>query len=141
MTINDLPSLTATKLLPLRTRLRSTRLGNRLIRLPCLIAVLLLSACSGHPGTGLWQSNDNNAQGYWQIEVLFDGTAKVHAKGTSAPLMGCFWQANSAEALNLQCGAADNQETKQHFVLQISTADQAMFIKDGQTLARFQRQP
>ena len=99
---------------------------------------LLLTGCSGHPGTGHWVASQANAEGYWILVVEFDGKAKVLTKSDGKPKMGCYWKASSEDTLLLQCATEENPETPEDYQLKVD-GDLASFSKDGKELAQFRR--
>ncbi|OMH39054.1 hypothetical protein [Motiliproteus sp. MSK22-1] len=105
-----------------------------------MTALLLISGCSGHPGTGIWEAKSTNPSGYWMLKVQYDGTATVLAKNQEEPLLGCFWQATAADIMKMQCATANDPENPDTYQLSITT-DQATFSKEGKQLALFQRKP
>ncbi len=108
--------------------------------LTTLLVTLLISGCSGHPGTGNWLADGSNAAGYWLLKVDFDGKATMLGKDQAKPLLGCYWQATTADSIELQCATQGDPENPKTYQLKVSDADRADFISEGQLQATFRRQ-
>lgn len=131
------------------------------IKLAAAIAsVILLQACSGHPGAGHWQvssevaSTDPVSSQYSELEIEFDGKGTLHpnkaipGQEKQADLW-CVWQAKSAIALDVQCGDGSAEKTNIEFELTVTgekqegahAYNQASLSKDGSIVASFTRKP
>lgn len=127
---------------------------NKSIKLAAGIAsIILLQACSGHPGAGHWQtSTDAASSQYNSLEIQFDGKGTLHPNkaivGQEAqPDLWCVWQAKSAIALDVQCGDGSAEKTNIKFELTVTgekqegafAYNQASLSKDGSVVATFDR--
>ena len=55
-----------------------------------LFFILLLAACSPHPGSGIWLSVDDTGP-YGKLAILFEGQAELYPVGRKAYRYRCFW--------------------------------------------------
>lgn len=88
-----------------------------------IASMVLLQACSGHPGAGHWESSlEAPISRYSALELEFDGKGTLHpnklVQGQEEKAdLWCIWQAKSATALDVQCG--DGAEEKTNIKLEL----------------------
>lgn len=127
---------------------------NLVVTAPIILASFLLSACSGHPGAGHWQSADKDSAQYSALELEFDGKGTLHpntaivGQENKADLW-CIWQAKSSHMLDVQCGDENHRDTKIKFELRVSDEEatannnavlsQAVLSQNGVPVAEFER--
>lgn len=102
---------------------------------PVIATALLLSACSPHPGTGVWQANGQNEQGIDKLIVSFNGRAEFSTTVPQAARWHCFWAGIDKQQIELNCTPSTNPDDKQIFVLTAMQAGQAQLMQQNKTLA------
>ena len=121
------------------------------ITTPILFTSILLSACSGHPGAGQWQSVGQESAQYSALELEFDGKGTLHPSSTVTGQekkadLWCIWQAKSSHILDVQCGDEDHRDTKIKFELRVTEGEgaannSAVLTQNDVTVAQFERKP
>lgn len=111
--------------------------------LVCLtLSLALITGCSGHPGSGKWASVDSASTQFSRINIDFDGKAAIFPTDTTIPTQNCYWQASSAEKVDIQCGNANQEDGKIFYTLEVSSnRDLATLTFEEQTVGRFKRLP
>ena len=106
-----------------------------------MLTTLLLTGCSGHPGAGKWTALEKETVLFSHVKVDFDGKAAIYPKDKQAPIQNCYWQASSADNINIQCGTSEHEEGKLFYSLEVTEPSLAVLKKDDQELGQFRREP
>ena len=104
-----------------------------------LFPSLLLSACSPHPGSGIWVPLDDREAPYAKLEVLFEGRAELFVPDREEHLYRCFWGGAGANSIQMECVSADNETVKPSFTFRVAADGTGELIESGQTIAFFRR--
>lgn len=104
-----------------------------------LSITLLLSACSPHPGAGVWQATEDNDYGIAKLIVGFDGKAEFVTSKLDNTAWHCFWGATGKQQASLDCSSSTNAEQEEHFILTVSDLDIAELQHKSQRVATFTR--
>ncbi len=106
-----------------------------------LSLLILLSACSPHPGAGNWQAKDSNSLNISRIHVVFEGTADFFSNGRDDSIRRCFWAATDKQVLQFQCVQSDHTEIKETYDFYVSpTGQEAELKRDGRLIGHFNKQ-
>lgn len=110
-------------------------------RFPLIVVItLLLTACSPHPGTGVWKAVDDNEMGISKLTVSFEGRAEfVSGKKDEKSVWHCFWTTFEKKKLRLDCTPSTNPEQKKSFILSANDQGQAELRDNSTLLASFIR--
>ena len=103
------------------------------------LSSLLLSACSPHPGSGIWVPLDDSEAPYTRLEVLFEGRAELFAPGREGHLYRCFWGGTDADSIRLDCISADDEAVKPVFTFRVAADGTGELIASGESIGFFQR--
>ena len=93
----------------------------------------LISACSPHPGAGVWKSNTDNEMGIERLVVGFDGKAEFISNKSEKITWHCFWSKLTAKQLNLTCTPSSRPSQKQSFILITINSDKAKLLLSNQS--------
>ena len=106
---------------------------------PC---VLLLTACSAHPGAGGWRETSNQAM-FERLEIRYNGQADFYTRGQdSDAAWRCFWSAAGEFRVSMKCIDAGNENNEQEFVFLVEEQHkQGSLLQGGQTLGIYAWQP
>jgi len=108
-----------------------------------IFSLFLLSACSPHPGTGVWKALADNEMGIERLVVGFEGRAEFVSKKQDNANWHCFWGKLSDTELSLDCTPSTNIELHKDFILTANDQGQAELReveKEGSSpLATFSR--
>ena len=109
----------------------------------CLaLSLSLLAGCSGHPSAGKWASVDGSLTAFSHINIDFDGKASIFPTDSTVPTQNCYWQASSAEQVDIQCGNANQEDGKIFYTFEVSSnQDLATLTFEEQAVGRFKRLP
>lgn len=107
------------------------------IRLLIAGSALLLSACSPHPGTGVWQANGDNEAGIVRLVVSFNGRAEFSSRHPLAADWHCFWSGLDKHRIELDCTPSTQPDQKQVFILYATVKGQARLQQQTKTIAAF----
>ena len=99
-----------------------------------LLMPLFLTGCGGHPAAGTWQIQDGSVSRYARVVVQFDGTAEFFRPDEEEPAERCFWAAESADTIALQCVDAASGQLERHYRLMVSKGGRGELMQDGQLL-------
>jgi len=75
-----------------------------------IITTFLLSACSPHPGSGVWEAVADNEQGISKLTVGFEGKAEFTSSKLNNAVWHCFWSTADKKKLVLDCTPSTNPE-------------------------------
>jgi hypothetical protein len=99
---------------------------------------LLISACSPHPGSGVWQATSDNKQGISKLTISFEGKAEFVSTKKGNTVWHCFWTAYDKKTLNLDCSPSTDTEQKTTYFF-IVNDEVAELQHETFTLATFKR--
>lgn len=89
-----------------------------------LAGAVLISACSGHPGAGTWENPKSDENQLKTIDLKYDGYADLYRPQDTEARYRCFWQAVSAQAVQLQCANLPGRAPSDiYFTLTVSESD------------------
>jgi hypothetical protein len=103
-----------------------------------LLSMLLLAACSPHPGAGVWKPVADNAVGIERLIIAYDGRglfATTHPKAS----WHCFWSGENARTLLLDCTPSTNPEQEVRYRFRVTEAGQGELLRDDRLVARFRK--
>lgn len=100
---------------------------------------LLVSACSPHPGAGVWQATGDNDYGIAKLIVSFDGKANFVTSKLDNTTWHCFWGATGKQETSLDCSSSTNSEQEERFILNITDKGLAELRHQSQLVAVFTR--
>lgn len=103
------------------------------------LGAIFLTGCSGHPAAGKWVAEERMGALFSSISVDFDGKAAIHPTDKQLPTRNCYWQAASADSINIQCGTAKQEEGKIFYSLEVTDSSLADLKQDGKVLGKFRR--
>ena len=104
-----------------------------------LFYMLLLAACSPHPGSGIWLPLDDRDNPYTRLEVLFEGRAELFVSGREAHLYRCFWGGINSDSLRMDCVSADDEAVKPAFTFRVAADGTGELIEAGESRGFFRR--
>ena len=87
-------------------------------------ALLLLSACTPHLGSGVWEAVADNEQGISKLTVGFEGRAEFTSSKRNNTVWHCFWTTADKKKLAFDCAPSTNPEQKKP--LELSVTEQGM---------------
>ena len=102
-------------------------------------SILLLTACSPHPGTGVWKTDADNQLGIKKLVVGFEGRAEFVSTKPEKADWHCFWRGSKKKELILDCKPSTNPDENNSYVLSINDQGLAEFRNDSSLLATFKR--
>ena len=104
-----------------------------------LFLSLLLSACSPHPGSGIWVPLDDRDATYSKLVVLFEGRAELFRPGRDEHQYRCFWGGTGSDSIRMECISADNETDKPLFTFRVVADGTGELMDSGQTIGFFRR--
>jgi len=99
----------------------------------------MLSGCSPHPGSGVWESTQSNDFGLSRLVVGFDGRASFDTKSSKTISWHCFWSASGKQEIQLSCTPSTNPDNGQKFSLNVNEQGLAEFKQQGKRIALLKR--
>ena len=102
-------------------------------------SILLLTACSRHPGTGVWITDTDNQLGIEKLVVGFEGRARFFSTKPEKTDWHCFWGRSKEKELLLDCSPSTNPDKKQSYFLRINDEGLAELMNNSLLLATFTR--
>ena len=102
--------------------------------------IVIVTACSPHPGAGNWQADSDNALKISRINVVFEGTADFFTNGREDSIRRCFWAAIGKQSLQFQCVQSDNTDIKETYQFFVSPTGKAELKRNEQLIASFTKQ-
>ena len=103
------------------------------------IFALLLSACSPHPGMGVWKATTGNEMGIDRLVVGFEGRAEFITRKQDNAVWHCFWGVTDKKDLSLDCTPSTNPDNKKDYILSINNQGLAELRHESKLLATFIR--
>lgn len=116
-----------------------------------LPALLLLAACSPHPGTGAWGAAKGNqverSSEFARIDVTYEGRANIYgwladpaSDSDATAIRRCFWSGVDKKTIALNCVQAVNTEIEETYMLRVDADDRgSVLLQDGRPVTRFLR--
>ncbi len=104
------------------------------------LCCLTLSACSPHPGSGVWKAQGENIFGIPNLTIGFEGKAQFTSSKMTIATWHCFWNAKSKQTIDLDCTPSSDTEAETHFVLTVKDDQTAELSRDGNSVGLFVRQ-
>jgi hypothetical protein len=80
----------------------------------------LITACSPHPASGVWESIEDNDYGIETVVMSFSGRANFTARKLDNVTWHCFWSAKSKQEAELTCTPSTDTEKEEIFTLTIN---------------------
>ena len=97
--------------------------------------VVLLSACTPHPASGVWKTTEDNDYGVSKLVVGFDGRANFETQKLNNASWHCFWSATNTQETVLNCTPSTNPEQEERFTLTINNQGMAELRHNTQLVA------
>ncbi|PCJ85660.1 MAG: hypothetical protein COA54_10710 [Thiotrichaceae bacterium] len=105
-----------------------------------IIIAALLSACSPHPGSGVWKATAENDYGIDKIIIAFDGKARFTSTKIINAKWHCFWTASNKIEINMECTPSTNPDQEEQYTLSVDDQGVAQMKNNTQLIASFTRQ-
>lgn len=102
-----------------------------------LITTFLLSACSPHSASGVWQSVEDNDYGIKELIVSFDGRANFTSSKPDNATWHCFWSSTNKQEAELHCTPSTDPDREERFSLTINDQGLAELRHDTQLITLF----
>ncbi len=109
------------------------------LSLSLITTVVLLTACTPHPTSGVWKATLDNDYGIDELVIAFDG--KAHFTSTKKEITDwhCFWTASSKFATELKCTPSTNPDQEEKYTLTIDNKKIALLQHNTRLIASFTR--
>lgn len=109
------------------------------------LAVILawfLSACSPHPGAGVWVvAADEAAAEFVRLNVMYEGRTDMFGAAGDSAIRRCFWHGIDAAAIEMKCVVASDTEREELYLLRVDSASGvAELARDGNVVGRYRRE-
>lgn len=108
--------------------------------LALISSLLMISACSPHPGSATWLASTDQSSVFKKIAVHYDGKADIYSDNQDDAIRRCFWSAISAQAISMHCVDTRNTEHEEDFQLTVTNSDHAELKQSSTIIAQFYRQ-
>lgn len=104
--------------------------------------ILILNACSPHPGAGGWHAMDKETK-FQRLEIRYAGNADFYKKyDDKVAAWRCFWGAADKVTANLKCVDAANANNEQTYLFIVDKeAREGVLQLEEQILGRYAWQP
>ena len=112
---------------------------SRLFILSSLLA-FALSACSPHPGAGIWKAEGENSLGIKSMTLTYEGRAEFSSTKGEPARWHCFWNGASKRLAHLDCTPSTNTETHERFEFTVGKNGVGELRRQGKAIGRFLRQ-
>lgn len=83
-------------------------------------AILVISACSPHPVSGVWKATEKNSYGISKLIVSFDGKAEFTTTNPDSATWRCFWAATEKRQAKLDCTPSTDPDQEKRFILTVN---------------------
>ncbi len=103
-------------------------------------SLLMISACSPHPGSATWLATADQSSVFTKIAVHYDGKADIYSDNQDDAIRRCFWSAVSSQSINMHCIDATNTEHEEDLQLTVTDRDHAELTQSNTIIARFYQQ-
>ena len=101
--------------------------------------ILLLAACSPHPGSGIWEAVGENGNGFTKMVIQFNGRVEMFAPDKEKAVIRCFWAGEDAESISMDCVKADTDEKLKYGLRVNPTKQTADLLKSGKVVGSFNK--
>jgi len=101
--------------------------------------MLSLTACSPHPGTGVWVSEGENNLGLSKIIVAFEGKAEFKTTKPVEANWHCFWGKMDKNTLILDCTPSTHPDQAHQFKIISKQKMTAEFRENGNLITKLKR--
>ncbi len=120
-------------------------------RLGVTVVLLMLTACSPHPGAGKWIVADDGKEAditeFVRIHVSYEGRTNIFGRGNgpeadsdSTAIRRCFWHGIDAQTIELSCVQALNTDIEESYRFRVDAGrNSAELLQDGRVVGRFVR--
>ena len=105
-----------------------------------LATALFLTACTPHPGAGVWKAAADNDYGISRLVVNFEGWASFTTSKLGNATWHCFWAATDKQEATLNCTSSLNTEQKEVFILTVNDQGLAELQHKSKLVGVFTRQ-
>ena len=107
-----------------------------------LTTLVLLTACTPHPGAGGWGATSSDAA-FARLEIRYNGQAEFFTNaGDHSPAWRCFWGGENKFRTNMKCINAANDQDERVFILLVDeNRQQAELLQGQQSLGQYAWQP
>jgi len=101
-------------------------------KLLLLFPMMLLGACSAHPGAGGWRASSADAA-FERLEIRYDGRADfyTHSADKNAAWR-CFWASADERTVGLKCVNAADDTMERQFQLFVDAGGRNAVLKQGE---------
>ena len=104
-----------------------------------LFSLLALTACSPHPGTGVWQASGDNELGFSTLIVAFESKAEFTSMKPVEAKWHCFWSKKTDQSLSLDCTPSTNIDQARKFSIIAKDKMNAEFREGDKLIANLKR--
>jgi hypothetical protein len=109
--------------------------------LTIVLAAILITACSPHPGAGKWQAIDDNSLGIKKLSILFEGKSEFTTIENEKVKWHCFWGAESKTKMSMTCTPSIDTNEHETFAFIMLSEDEGQFSRNGKAIGNFSRLP
>ncbi len=104
--------------------------------------LLVLTACSAHPGAGGWRAASDDAA-FERLEIRYDGRADFYTyTADKKAAWRCFWAAADKHTVGLKCINAADDTMERKFQLIVDASGYKAELKQGENaLGQYAWQP
>jgi hypothetical protein len=113
----------------------------RVVVVAVAFALLSLSGCTPHPGSGGWLPLQPNEGNFSRLLVQFDGRAELYRENVEGAVYRCFWAGDSKHALGMRCADAANADIEVRYRLEIAGDGTAGLYQSSRLISRFRKDP
>ena len=103
-------------------------------------SLLVLTACSPHPGSGTWLVDSPDQNDMARLVVHFEPSVDIYARQAEQASLQCGWWAKDRQSIEMECVQLDNTEKKMKYLLNVVASDRAELKQGDQLLGRYHRQ-
>ncbi len=102
--------------------------------------LMLLTACSPHPSSGVWMTTDDNVYGITRLVIGFEGRAEFVTPKLDNASWHCFWNASSSQQSSLKCKPSTDSDQEEEFNVTVNEQGLAELTHGDIKIAVFTRQ-
>ena len=108
----------------------------------CLPLIILLTACTPHPGAGGWRATSGDAA-FERLEIRYNGQADFYIRTEDiTAAWRCFWGTGGENKVSMKCVDAGNANNEQEFVFMVEQGRKLGSLLQGrETLGVYEWQP
>jgi len=107
--------------------------------LPALF-VIVLGACSPHPGAGIWKAEGENTLGIKGMTVAYEGKAIFSSSKPAPATWHCFWNGTGRQTAKFDCTPSTNTDAEAHFTFTVREDGTAELRQQGKVVGLFVRE-